>query len=38
MADLMPMGEALMLEEAGHLPTLEQPDEVTRVIDLWLTA
>lgn len=38
MAGLLPFGESVVLEEAGHLPSLEQPGEVTRLLELWLSA
>jgi len=36
MADLMPNAIAVGLEEAGHLPTLEQPGQVCAALDHWL--
>ncbi|MFV1492667.1 alpha/beta hydrolase [Phaeobacter sp. JH18-32] len=36
MAALMPNARLHVVEEAGHLPTLEQPDQVTGAIAEWL--
>jgi pimeloyl-ACP methyl ester carboxylesterase len=38
MAELIPYAKLNVIEEAGHLPTLEQPDEVNRALRNWLTA
>lgn len=37
MADLIPGAELQVIEGAGHLPTLEQPEIVTRALRDWLT-
>lgn len=36
MAGLLPQGRLLVLDEAGHLPTLEQPGAVTQCLERWL--
>lgn len=36
MHDLMPHATLKILKNAGHLPTLEQPDDTTAAIDAWL--
>lgn len=36
MADLIPDSELVILQGAGHLPTLEQPDLTTRHLQTWL--
>ncbi|KII14759.1 alpha/beta fold hydrolase [Phaeobacter sp. S60] len=36
MAALMPNARLCVIEEAGHLPTLEQPDQVTGAMAAWL--
>ncbi|WP_405110808.1 alpha/beta fold hydrolase [Phaeobacter sp. BS52] len=36
MAALMPNARLCVVEEAGHLPTLEQPDQVTGAMAAWL--
>ncbi|MGB5865780.1 MAG: alpha/beta fold hydrolase, partial [Sulfitobacter sp.] len=36
MAELIPYAQLCVLEEAGHLPTLEQPDETTAALRKWL--
>jgi len=33
---LMPQSRLVVVEDAGHLPTLEQPDDVTRAMLAWL--
>jgi pimeloyl-ACP methyl ester carboxylesterase len=38
MAGLLPQGRLVVLEEAGHLPMLEQPEEVTDLLTRWLLA
>ncbi len=35
-AGLMPFGKLLLIEGAGHLPTLEQPEAVTAALDAFL--
>lgn len=37
MHDLIPGSELVIVEQAGHLPTLEQPEVTTRAIRAWLT-
>ncbi|MCX7564873.1 alpha/beta fold hydrolase [Sulfitobacter sp. F26169L] len=37
MAELIPYAKLCVLEGAGHLPTLEQPDETTLALREWLT-
>lgn len=36
MAEMIPKAELCVVDNAGHLPVLEQPDEVTRAIRGWL--
>lgn len=36
MAELLPNADLVVLESAGHLPTLEQPDSVTAALREWL--
>ncbi len=36
MAELIPFAELVVLENAGHLPTLEQPAETTQAIRNWM--
>lgn len=36
MAALMPAARLVMLPDAGHLPTLEAPGRVTRILGQWL--
>lgn len=36
MAELMPRAELKIIEEAGHLPCLEQPEETTAALRGWL--
>lgn len=36
MAELIPFAELVVLENAGHLPTLEQPAETTAALRRWL--
>ncbi len=36
MADLIPHARIALLDPCGHLSTLEQPDEVTRLMRSWL--
>lgn len=36
MRDLIPGGRLAIIEEAGHLPTLEQPGRTTAEIERWL--
>ncbi|WP_171236788.1 alpha/beta fold hydrolase [Ruegeria sp. HKCCA6837] len=38
MADLIPEAEILVLENAGHLLTLEAPDQVNEALHTWLNA
>jgi pimeloyl-ACP methyl ester carboxylesterase len=37
MHDLVAGSRLVVVEEAGHMPTLEQPDEVTAWFERWLT-
>jgi pimeloyl-ACP methyl ester carboxylesterase len=37
MAELIPYAKLHVLEGAGHLPTLEQPDETTSALRTWMT-
>lgn len=37
LADLIPYARLTVIEGAGHLPTLEQPDAVTDALSDWLT-
>jgi pimeloyl-ACP methyl ester carboxylesterase len=36
MHQLLPRSELLIIDGAGHLPTLEKPQETTRALDRWL--
>lgn len=36
MAELIPYAQLQVLEESGHLPTLEQPDETTAALRAWM--
>ncbi len=36
MAELIPYAELKVLEHSGHLPTLEQPEEVTQALRDWM--
>ena len=36
MAELIPYARLHVIENAGHLPTLEQPDETTAALRAWL--
>ena len=36
MAELIPNAELRVIEAAGHLPTLEQPEAVTQALREWL--
>tara|TARA_R110002072_G_scaffold4170_2_gene29299 strand:- start:1811 stop:2521 length:711 start_codon:yes stop_codon:yes gene_type:complete len=36
MAELIPFAELVVLENAGHLPTLEQPSETTAALRTWM--
>ena len=36
MAELIPYAELVVLEDAGHFPTLEQPAETTAALRTWL--
>lgn len=36
MAELIPYAELKVLEYSGHLPTLEQPEEVTQALRDWM--
>ncbi len=38
MHDLIPHSTLHIVENAGHLPTLEQPDETTAALERWLEA
>ncbi len=37
-AEMLPYGQFELIEGAGHLPSLEQPEAVTRALDAWLAA
>ncbi len=37
MAELIPYARLCVLENAGHLPTLEQPDETTAALRAWMS-
>lgn len=37
MAEMIPYAQLEVIADAGHLPTLEQPDAVLDVIDRWMT-
>ena len=36
-AEMLPYGRLQLIDDAGHMPTLEQPEAVTRVLEAWLT-
>ena len=36
MAEIIPNATLEIIEDAGHLPTLEMPDEATAALDRWL--
>jgi pimeloyl-ACP methyl ester carboxylesterase len=36
MHDLLPNAELVVLRGAGHLPTLEQPQETTAALRRWM--
>ncbi|WP_120501387.1 alpha/beta fold hydrolase [Roseovarius sp. EL26] len=36
MADLIPFAELVIIPEAGHVPTLEQPTQVLNALNSWL--
>lgn len=36
MAELMPHADLLVMENAGHFPSLECPDELTKILRNWL--
>ena len=36
MAELIPYAQLCVLENSGHLPMLEQPDETTAALREWL--
>tara|TARA_R110002094_G_scaffold817_2_gene4580 strand:+ start:319 stop:1029 length:711 start_codon:yes stop_codon:yes gene_type:complete len=36
MAELIPFAELVVLENSGHLPTLEQPSETTAALRTWM--
>lgn len=36
MAELIPNATLKIVDEAGHVPVLEQPEEVTRILRAWL--
>lgn len=36
MAELIPNAELVVLENAGHMPTLEQPDQTTDALRRWM--
>ena len=36
MHDLMPQSTLKIIEEAGHLPTLEQPEKTTAALIRWM--
>lgn len=38
MAELMPNAELVVIDDAGHLPTLEQPDKTTAALRDWMRA
>jgi pimeloyl-ACP methyl ester carboxylesterase len=38
MADLIPVAELRVVSGAGHLPTVEQPEETTEILRTWLEA
>lgn len=38
MADRIPGAHLVVIEDAGHLPTLETPDQVTDALQAWLQA
>lgn len=38
MADLIPGAHLVVIENAGHLPTIEQPDQTNAAIGRWLEA
>jgi len=38
MAELIPHAELVVLEDSGHLPTLEQPAETTAALRKWMQA
>ena len=37
-ADVTPNARVVVVEDSGHLPTLEQPDAATRAVRAWLEA
>lgn len=37
MAELIPHAELAVLDDAGHLPTIEAPDETTAALRAWMT-
>ena len=37
MHDLIPDAQLRVIPGAGHLPTLEQPDHTSRILNTWLT-
>ena len=37
MAEMMPNAGLDVLEDAGYMPTLEAPDEVTNLLEAWMT-
>ena len=37
MAELIPYAQLQVLEHAGHLPTLERPQETTDALRAWMT-
>lgn len=38
MKDLVPQGTLTVIDGAGHLPTLEQPEQTTKALKIWLSA
>ncbi len=36
MAELIPYAKLHIVEDAGHVPTLEAPEEVTEVLRTWM--
>jgi pimeloyl-ACP methyl ester carboxylesterase len=36
MAELIPYAELVVLDDAGHIPTLETPDKVNLALRAWL--
>ena len=38
MAELIPYATLEVIEDAGYVPTLEAPDQVTAALRRWMTA